>query len=122
MNFSIVVDMNLSPDWIPVLVTAGHNAVHWSTVGNIRALDSELVQWATDNGHLILTHDLDFGTILAQTHASQPSVVIIRADDPNPAAVGNQVLDAMRQHATELTSGALVIVDVICSRVRILPI
>lgn len=122
MNFSIVVDMNLSPDWIPVLFAAGHTPVHWSAVGDPRALDSELMDWARDNGHFILTHDLDFGTLLAQTRAPQPSVVIIRADDPRPAAVENQVLEAIRQHAAELTSGALVIVDVIRSRVRILPI
>ncbi|MCI0703564.1 MAG: DUF5615 family PIN-like protein [Planctomycetia bacterium] len=122
MNFSILVDMNLSPDWIPVLTAAGHNAVHWSAVGDIHALDPELMEWARNNNHLLLTHDLDFGTLLAQTHASKPSVVIIRADDPSAATVGNQVLDAICQHATDLAAGALVIVDTRRSRVRILPI
>lgn len=122
MNFSILVDMNLSPDWIPVLVAVGHHAVHWSTVGNPRALDPELVQWARDNDHIILTHDLDFGTILAQTHASRPSVVIVRANDPRPTAVGNQALAAIRQHENELAAGGLMIVDAHRSRVRILPI
>ena len=59
MNFSILVDMNLAPDWIPVLVAAGHNAVHWSTVGAPTALDSDLMDWARTNDQLILTHDLD---------------------------------------------------------------
>lgn len=122
MNFSILVDMNLSPDWIPVLVAAGHNAVHWSAVGDIHALDPELMEWARTNAHLVLTHDLDSGTILAQTHASQPSVVIVRADDPRPAAIGNQVTAAIQQHAAPLTAGALVVVDTQRSRVRILPI
>ncbi len=122
MNFSILVDMNLSPDWIAVLVAAGHNAVHWSAVGDVRALDPELVEWARNNEHLVLTHDLNFGTILAQTHASRPSVIIIRADDPNATGVRNQVLGAIQQYATELTSGALVVVDPLRSRVRILPI
>jgi predicted nuclease of predicted toxin-antitoxin system len=122
MNFSIVVDMNLSPDWIPALVAAGHTAVHWSAVGDIHALDPELMEWARTNDHLLLTHDLDFGTLLAQTQTSRPSVVIVRAADPSVATVGNQVLDAIRQHATELAAGALVVVDVSRSRVRILPI
>lgn len=122
MNCSILVDMNLSPDWIPVLNAAGHTAVHWSTVGHSNALDTELAQWARDNEHLILTHDLDFGDILALTHASRPSVVIIRADDPSPTNIGTRVLAALQQHATELASGALVIVDIQRSRVRILPI
>jgi hypothetical protein len=28
----IVVDMNLSPDWIPVLTDIGCEAVHWLTI------------------------------------------------------------------------------------------
>ena len=122
MNFLILVEMNLSPYWIPVLVVAGHSAVHWSAVGNALALDSDLMDWARTNDHLILTHDLDFGTLLAQTRTSRPSVVTIRADDPTPTAIGNQVLAAIQQHATELAAGALVMVDVARSRVRVLPI
>lgn len=105
-----------------MLAAAGHTAVHWSVVGDIRALDPELMDWARANDHLILTHDLDFGTLLAQTRASRPSVVTIRADDPTPTAIGNQVLAAIQQHATELAAGALVMVDANRSRVRILPI
>lgn len=88
MNFSILVDMNLSPDWIPVLGVAGHTSIHWSAVGDARALDSELMEWARTNDHVILTHDLDFGTLLAQTRASRPSVVTIRSDDPPPRQSG----------------------------------
>ena len=122
MNFSILVDMNLSPDWVPVLNAAGHTAVHWSAVGDPRAPDTELAQWAREHEHIILTHDLDFGTILTLTHASRPSVVIIRDADPNSSTISTQVLAAIQQHAAELISGALVMVDVRRSRVRILPI
>jgi predicted nuclease of predicted toxin-antitoxin system len=34
---NLVVDMNLSPDWVPVLQRAGHFAVHWLPVGSPRA-------------------------------------------------------------------------------------
>jgi predicted nuclease of predicted toxin-antitoxin system len=85
MPLSIVVDMNLSPDWIPVLAAEGHTAVHWSTVGDPRALDPELMDWALANGHIILTHDLDFGELLAQSSATGPRVVIVRAADPDVA-------------------------------------
>ncbi|QEG32704.1 hypothetical protein GobsT_75630 [Gemmata obscuriglobus] len=44
MNFSILIDLNLSPDWVPVLNADGHAAVHWSAVGDPHALDSELVE------------------------------------------------------------------------------
>jgi predicted nuclease of predicted toxin-antitoxin system len=42
----IVVDMNLSPDWVGVLVRHGWEAVHWSMVGDPRAADPEIMSWA----------------------------------------------------------------------------
>lgn len=122
MNFSILVDMNLSPDWVPFLQLHGHTAVHWATVGDIRALDPEIMEWARNNGHIILTHDLDFGTILAQTHATGPSVVLIRGEETFPTGLGNAVVAALQQCAAELQAGALVVVDTVRRRIRILPI
>jgi len=29
----IVIDMNLSPQWVEVLKTAGYESVHWSDIG-----------------------------------------------------------------------------------------
>jgi len=37
----LLVDMNLSPRWVPFLLDAAHEAVHWSTVGKADATDSE---------------------------------------------------------------------------------
>ena len=70
----------------------------------------------------ILTHDLDFGTILAQTHATGPSVVQIRSQDTFPSAVGNAVVAALQQCDADLRSGAIVVVDISRLRVRVLPI
>ena len=41
----IVIDMNLSPDWVKVLENAGWETVHWSTVGDIRAADDVIMSW-----------------------------------------------------------------------------
>jgi len=71
----ILIDMNLSPDWVQVLESAGHEAVHWSVVGNHDAPDLELFQWAIMRGYTVFTHDLDFGAILAATETRAPSVV-----------------------------------------------
>jgi predicted nuclease of predicted toxin-antitoxin system len=78
MSLSILVDMNLSPDWVPVLVAEGWPAVHWSQVGDRGADDATLVAWAVANKHAVFTHDLGFGTTLALTHATGPSVIQVR--------------------------------------------
>lgn len=122
MSLAVLVDMNLSPDWVAYLQGHGHTAIHWSTVGDPRALDTDLVDWSRAHDHVILTHDLDFGAILAQTHASGPSVVLVRSQDTLPAAIGPAVVAALHQCETDLRAGALIVVDVAHRRVRILPI
>ena len=122
MSLAIVVDMNLSPDWVPFFQLHGYVAVHWSTNGDPKALDPDIMDWARNNNHIILTHDLDFGTILAQTHAIGPSVVLIRGDDTFPTRMGSTVVSALQQCEPELRAGALVVIDVARRRVRILPI
>jgi predicted nuclease of predicted toxin-antitoxin system len=71
----ILVDMNLAPDWVPVLQSAGYQAVHWFTVGDPRAPDHDIMAWARTNGYVVFTHDLDFGSLLATTGAAGPSVI-----------------------------------------------
>jgi predicted nuclease of predicted toxin-antitoxin system len=75
MSLQLLVDMNLSPEWIPELTRQGWSAIHWSSVGDPSAADSEIMAWALANGHVVFTHDLDFGAMLALTHANGPSVV-----------------------------------------------
>jgi len=71
------VDINLSPHWVDVLADAGVEAAHWSTLGTYNAPDSEIMAYASANNCVVLTHDLDFGAILAATHGETPSVVQI---------------------------------------------
>ena len=46
----ILIDMNLSPAWIPVLEEAGNIASHWSSIGPLNASDREVLSWAKSNG------------------------------------------------------------------------
>ena len=41
----------------------------------------DITAWAKNNSYAILTHDLDFGTILAVSQASAPSVIQIRTQN-----------------------------------------
>jgi len=122
MSLRILIDMNLSPAWADVLQQQGWDARHWSAVGDVRASDRTLMDWALSNDHVILTHDLDFSTLLALTHRTGPSVIQIRARDVTPDAIAPLLLKALSQHADDLASGALVVVDEVGNRVRILPI
>lgn len=101
---------------------AGIEAAHWSSLGAKVASDTEIMDYAKANRFVVLTHDLDFGEILAATHGEKPSVVQIRADDVSPDVIGSQVIIALRQMALELEGGALLTVEPSRTRLRVLPL
>jgi predicted nuclease of predicted toxin-antitoxin system len=122
MSVRLVVDMNLSVEWVAELARHGWATVHWSTVGDPRANDSAIMAWARANSHVIFTHDLDFGATLALTHAAGPSVLQVRGQNVLPADIGTLVRAVLRQHDAALAAGALVVVEARKSRVRVLPL
>ncbi|MEM1392208.1 MAG: DUF5615 family PIN-like protein [Cyanobacteria bacterium P01_H01_bin.150] len=107
----ILIDMNLSPDWVAVLNKYNIEAVHWSTIGESDAKDTVIMEWARDNNYIVFTHDLDFGTLLAATQANTPSVIQVRTQDVLPASIENLVVSALSQFETQLINGALVTID-----------
>ena len=78
--------------------------------------------WAREQRHVVFTHDLDFGTLLALTRATGPSVVQVRTQDVLPAHLEDVVVRAIRSYQYELQKGALVTVDEARGKVRMLPL
>ncbi len=118
----ILVDMNLPPVWVAEFAANGIDAVHWSDVGDPRAPDTQVMAYAREHGCVVFTHDLDFGVLLALTRASGPSVLQLRAQNVLPEDVREVVLDVLRNYGTALDTGALISVDMVSARVRILPL
>jgi predicted nuclease of predicted toxin-antitoxin system len=118
----VLLDMNLSPHWVNVFTSAGIDAVHWFTLGDSGAPDTTIMAYASSHNYIVLTHDLDFGAILAATHGKKPSVVQIRADNISPELIATPVIRALRQMASELEVGALVTIDAKRTRLRVLPL
>ena len=118
----VLVDMNLSPEWVPFLSSRGYEATHWSQVGSGDATDAAIMKWARDHGHVVFTHDLDFGILLAHSRDGGPSVVQARNQEVAPPDLGPLLLRVLQAHREILEDGALVTVDSTRSRVRILPI
>lgn len=119
----LLVDMNLSPLWVPFFMSHGIAAKHWSTLGSPLAPDSEIFEYAVAHGLVVFTHDLDFGRLLAVRGSAAPSVIQIRTLDVLPSSpCGQLVLRSLRAAADQLEEGALVTVDVNRQRIRLLPI
>lgn len=118
----LLVDMNLSPSWVPVLERHGYLALHWSAVGDPRASDPVILGWAHENGYVVVTNDLGFGAILAAARAAAPSVIQVRTQDVTPDHLEGLVVAALEQYADLLEQGVLISIDDARSRARILPL
>jgi len=118
----ILIDMNLSPDWVAVFAAREIESVHWSTVGDPRAEDEKIMEYARADNYVVFTHDLDFGTMLALTQARSPSVIQVRAQNILPGYLANTVISVLQTNEAFLEQGALIVVDEGRARVRILPL
>lgn len=118
----LLIDMNLAPRWVQVFEDAGNPAAHWTDIRPGDAPDSQIMRHAHDHGYCVLTHDLDFGAILAASGTASPSVVQVRTDDVSPEALTERLLAILREYESVLVQGALMTLDPARLRVRILPL
>ena len=122
MTLALLIDVNLSPEWVDVLNDAGFQAVHWSTVGDPAAPDDEIMAWALAHGQTVFSHDLDFSAMLALTRATGPSLVQLRGPKVLPEQIGPLLIQALRRFEADLQAGALLLIEPGRSRARLLPL
>lgn len=107
----LLIDMNLTPRWVEYLNGAGHDAVHWSSVGRLSAKDQEICDYARSKGYVLLTNDLDFPRILAYTKDTKPSVLLLRGEPLVPELRGSALVQALTDTEGELEQAAIVTLD-----------
>jgi predicted nuclease of predicted toxin-antitoxin system len=72
-----LLDENLPPSLASQLNNIGYKARHVISIGYNNTPDFKITELAAQTGEIVLTHDTDFGTILALTGSSKPSVNIV---------------------------------------------
>ena len=70
----------------------------------------------------MITHDTDFGTILALTGSARPSVILFRWQAISAQRLFSFLTEYLPQLSESLVAGALVVVDEQKIRVRTLPL
>jgi predicted nuclease of predicted toxin-antitoxin system len=118
----LLLDMNVTPRLVSFLTTSGVDSAHWQEVGRASAEDSDIADFAAEHDLTVVTHDLDFGALLSRTGRRSPSVIQIRADDLSVEQLGDKIVWLVENYAEEIAGGALVTLDLLRVRIRILPI
>ncbi len=117
-----LADMGISPRSVEYLRGKGYDAVHLSEEGLERLADSEVLAKGRAEGRVVLTHDLDFGELMAASGADLPSVVIFRLRDMRPERVNRYLEEIIEGYGELLERGVIMSVVEGRIRVRALPI
>lgn len=117
-----LADMGLARSTVAFLQNLGYDTVHLRDEGLQQLTDEKIVEKATVEKRVILTHDLDFGRIVATSGSTIPSVITLRLQDMRPVRVNFYLAEVLARFAAELEAGALVTVDERSIRIRLLPI
>lgn len=114
----LLIDANLSPRVSAVLQRAGYDACHVGDVGLACASDTQIVAWAAEHEHIIVSSDSDFGAILARQRRAAPSFVLLRhLNDLAPEQQAALLLANLPTLAEALTAGA--VATVLRDRIRL---
>jgi predicted nuclease of predicted toxin-antitoxin system len=117
-----LLDMGLARSTAIFLRSQGHEAVHLREEGLQRLADPQIINKARTEGRIIVTHDLDFGRLVALSQSQLPSVITLRLDNMRPAQVNHYLTEVLTHFAESLVQGALVSVNERAIRVRLLPV
>src|SRR4051794_14221701 len=101
----LLLDQGLPRDAASLLRKAEQQCVHVGELGMSMASDLEILTHARDQGSTVVTLDADFHTILAVTEAVRPSVIRIRLQGLNAAAVVRVISDVLGKYAAEIVQG-----------------
>ena len=115
-------NMNLPRELARRLAATGHECRHAGDFGMAEASDREIVEEARAQKETIITHDLDYGDLLAFSGESVPSVVILRCRNTHPDSLFRRITASWPEIQTPLSQGAIVVLEDAALRIRRLPI
>lgn len=117
-----LLNMNVPRELGGRLIAGGHESRHVSDLGLSQADDAAIVEEARRNKEVIVTHDLDYGHLLAFSGEPAPSVIIFRLRNTHPDDLFARIMSTWSEIEKPLFGGAIVVLEDAALRIRRLPI
>lgn len=117
-----IADIHISPLTVEELQKKGYNIIRVTDKLPATSSDKEIIQLAYQEQSVIITQDLDFSAIIAQSGLNGPSVVSLRVANAKPDMITRLLTTVLPLIEVELTEGAIVSIDETEYRIRKLPV
>ena len=117
-----LVDTNLSAGLAQYLNDEGHDAEHVTDQGLASASDAHILEAAAAQDRVLISSDTDFGTLLSQSGARSPSLILLRRiSNRRVRELAALLLANLVEVAEPIEAGAVVVIEESRIRVRMLP-
>ncbi|MFM9967307.1 MAG: DUF5615 family PIN-like protein [Burkholderiales bacterium] len=118
----LLLDQGLPRSTGTILAGAEWDIVHVAELGMSQAEDSVILERARAEQRICVTLDADFHALLATSGETSPSVLRIRKEGLDAAAVARLITEIWSRVERDLSQGAMVTVTDQSVRIRRLPI
>lgn len=116
-----LLDVGITPQLGRMLEASGHSFRYVPQYYPNTSSDVEILEIARQEGEVIITHDTDFGALLAFSEASSPSVILFRIHHINAELFHNLITENWPEIEQPLLAGSVVVIEVNSIRIRKLP-
>ena len=117
-----LLNMNVPRSLCRRMAEKGFECRHAGDIGLSEADDIDIIKEAKNNKEIIVTHDLDYGHLLAFSGDPSPSVIIFRLRNSHPDNLFSRLMSARSEIEGPLKEGAIVVLEDATLRIRELPI
>ncbi len=122
MKLKFIADIHISPLTVKALQNKGYDIVRITDKLPAAASDKEIIQLAHQEKAAIITQDLDFSAIIAQSGLNGPSVVSLRVANAKPDIITRILITVLPLIEADLIEGAIISIDEKEYRVKKLPV
>jgi predicted nuclease of predicted toxin-antitoxin system len=122
MKSKYIADIHISPLTVNELQKKGYNISRVTDKLPATSSDMEIVELAYQEKAVIITQDLDFSAIIAQSGLNGPSVISLRVAHIKPDIITSILIRVLPLLEAELCEGAIVSIDEKEYRIKKLPV
>ena len=122
MRPKLLADIHISPLTVAEIRAMGYEIHRVSDFISASATDAKIIELAILERAAIITQDLDFSALVAQSGLNKPSIVSLRVSDAKPRRIATILKTVLPQIEPDLREGAIVSIEETEYRIRKLPI